>query len=289
MKTVTVIIPTYNRVNIIERTLASVLDQDYRKVEIVVIDDGSTDATESVVRRIAESNTDIDKWIRYIRQENLGACVARNRGMMHATGDYIMFLDSDDLIKPTKLSAQVNKMEAENSQCSICDFECIDETGNPVGRFKNNRHPHDFIRNLVSPSISTVLMRRDSVPPGLQWDSRLKRIQDMDFIFKYFASVGTWSYVNQALFRYCLHGGERISDSYLKGIQYSVLRKSFKSYIEGNATFITTEPVELYRAYTQALWKHQVKNTLVSFVPISLRKLLKRFRSIQIKLPFMNR
>ncbi len=283
MKTVTVIIPTYNRENRIARTLASVLDQDYGKIEIIVIDDGSTDATESVIRRVAEHNADADKRIRYIRQTNQGACVARNRGMMLTTGDYIMFLDSDDLIKPTKLSTQVKQIETENSQCSICDFECIDDTDRVVASFDNNRHPYDFIRMLVSPHISTVLMRSDSLPPGLQWDTRLKRIQDMDFIFKYFASVQTWSYINQALFRYCLHSGERISDSYLKGIQYSVLRKSFKFYLENNENFITTNPLELYRAYREVLWKHQLKNTLVSFVPIFLRKSLKRLRESKAK------
>jgi glycosyltransferase involved in cell wall biosynthesis len=59
MKTVTVIIPTYNRENIIGRTLASILDQDYRKVDILVVDDGSMDATEEVIRRVAERNDDV--------------------------------------------------------------------------------------------------------------------------------------------------------------------------------------------------------------------------------------
>jgi glycosyltransferase involved in cell wall biosynthesis len=276
MKTVSVIIPTYNRQNRIERTIASVLGQDYKKVEIIVVDDGSTDDTESIVNRIIECNIDADKIVRYIRQMNQGACAARNRGMMLASGDYVMFLDSDDLIKPTKLSIQVKQIENENSQCSICDFECINDTDKIVGNYNNNRHPHDFIRKLVSPHISTVLMKKDSLPAGLKWDASLKRIQDMDFIFKYFASVESWSYVNQTLFSYCLHGDERISDSYIKGIQYGTLIKSFKSYIEDNKNFVTQHAEELYCAYKYALRKHQVRNFLVTLVPISFRKSLKR-------------
>lgn len=281
MKTVSVIIPTYNRENRIERTLVSVLDQDYPNVEIIVVDDGSMDATESVIKRLIDRNQDTGKRIRYVHQNNAGACVARNRGMMLATGDYMMFLDSDDLLKKTYLSTQVNKIEIENSECSICDYERINDEGIIVGYFENNRYPHDFIRNLASPSISTVLMKRNSFPPGLQWNSELKRTQDIDFIYKYFASILTWSYVNQSLFQYCIHDGERISDSYLKGVQYDVLRESFKSYIRSNQNFITTQPMDIYRAYRKVLLKHQVKNTLARLTPIFLKKLLKRFKFVQ--------
>lgn len=278
MKTVSVIIPTYNRESRIERTLVSVLNQDYQNIEIIVVDDGSTDATESVIKRLADRNQAIGKRIRYIHQNNAGACVARNRGMMLATGDYMMFLDSDDLLIKTHLSTQVKQIETDNSQCSICDFECIDDEGVVVGYFNNNRHPHDFIRALISPHISTVMIKSDSILPGLQWNARLKRIQDMDFIFKYFSSISTWSYIHQPLFQYCLHGGERISNSYLKkGIQYCVLKESFKSYIKDNQSFITTHPMGIYKAYGRVLLKHQVKNTLAQFAPIYLKALLKRF------------
>jgi glycosyltransferase involved in cell wall biosynthesis len=279
VQTVSVIIPTYNRATRIERTLTSVLDQDYPKIEIIVVDDGSTDSTESVIKSVAGRNGDAGKQIRYIQQENQGACVARNRGMMLATGAYLMFLDSDDLIKRTKLSTQVSLIEGNNSQCSICDFECIDDTGKVVGYFSNNRHPHDFIREIASPSISTVLMRRDSILPGLQWNANLKRVQDIDFMYKYFASIQTWSYVGQALFQYCLHGAERISDSYRDGTPYSELRTSFKSYLANNAHFVATEPSQLYKTYARALLKHQLKNVVARHVPVYLKELAKAYRA----------
>jgi len=275
MKTVSVIVPTYNREKRIERTLASVLNQDYESIEIIVVDDGSTDATESIVKRVADSNIDVDKRIRYVWQINQGACVARNRGMMLATGDYIMFLDSDDLIKPTKLSVQVNQIESENTQCSICDFECIDDAGVVGETFENSKRPHDFIRTFVSPHISTVIMRRDSIPPGLQWNARLRSIQDLDFILKYFASVQTWAYVNEALFCYCLHGEERISDCYTKSMPYGTLRKSFKSYLDENKGFIATDARKLNSDYARAVWAHQIKNTLIRSMPNFVKKIAK--------------
>lgn len=281
VKTVTVIIPTYNREKRLERSIASVLEQDYPNVEIIVVDDGSTDSTEAVIKMIAERNLGLDKRISYIRQDNHGACVARNRGMMLATGDYIMFLDSDDLLDRTKLSIQVAQIETDNSQCAICDFECLDEAGNIVMYRNNNRHPHDFIRTFASPSISTVLMRRDSIPPGLQWNARLKRIQDVDFMYKYFASIDRWSYINQALFQYCLHSGVRISDTYSKGIQYSELRNSLKTYLGANRSFITTDSAMLYRDYIRVLRKHQFRNALVKLIPVSLKRLLKRLQATE--------
>ena len=278
MKTVSVIIPTFNRGQRIAKTISSVLNQDYTKIEIIIVDDGSVDVTASVVQKLSERNNSPDRSIRYFYQENSGACVARNRGLMLATGGYVMFLDSDDLIKESMLSAQVERIENEGSQCSICDFECIDEQGKIVLSFNNNRHPHEFIRNLISPSISTVLMRRDSLPPGLNWNANLKRIQDIDFMFKYFSSITKWSYVDQPLFQYCLHGDRRISDSYLKGVQYSILRNSFKTYIRNNTAFVTADPDGLYRAYARCLLKHQIKNAIISVVPSFLRKLVKRGR-----------
>jgi len=281
MNPVSVIIPTFNRANIIERTIASVLAQDYPEIEIIVVDDGSIDATDAVIRNIIERNSDDRKQIRYYRQANLGACVARNRGMMLATGRYIMFLDSDDLIVPAKLSTQVRQIEADNSQCSICDFECIDAAGNVFQYTSNDKHPHDFIRSLTSPSISTVLMRRDSILPGLQWNAQLKRIQDIDFIYKYFATISRWSYINRALFRYNLHDGERISDTYKKGVQYHVLRDSFGAYLFSNKSLITTDPGDLFNAYACALRKHQFKNALASITPVFLKKIFKYFTAAE--------
>jgi glycosyltransferase involved in cell wall biosynthesis len=280
MDAVTVIIPTYNRAGRIESTISSVLDQDYGKVEIIVVDDGSTDSTESIVRGLADKSADSNKQIRYVKQPNQGACVARNHGMMLATGRYIMFLDSDDLIKKSMLSIQVSKIESENTQCSICDFETVDENGMVLNYYNNNRHPHDFIRNLISPHISSLLMRRDSIPPGLVWNPKLLRTQDIDFIYKYFASIESYSYVNEALFRYCLHAGERISKAYIYGIQYKVLRRSFISYLRSNKDLSLTSGTALAFSYTYALWKHESKNKLLKFIPRSLKLVMKKHRAI---------
>lgn len=94
-----VVIPAWNRAHIIGRTIESCLGQDFGDFEIVVVDDGSTDATRDAVARYP------DPRIRYVRQENAGASAARNRGAIEARGRYLAFLDSDDEFLSGKLSA----------------------------------------------------------------------------------------------------------------------------------------------------------------------------------------
>jgi len=93
----TVIIPTYNRVEILDSAIQSVLSQSFQDYEILIVDDGSTDDTADAVRQYGEK-------IRYIYQENQGPGAARNKGISVATGEYVVFLDSDDLWFPWSLS-----------------------------------------------------------------------------------------------------------------------------------------------------------------------------------------
>jgi len=102
---VSVIIPTYNRAGFISDAIQSVLDQTYNNIEIIVVDDGSTDSTKDVLNQFMNK-------IHYYRTENKGPAHARNIGMKAASGKYIAFLDSDDLYLPWKLTLQVAFMEA---------------------------------------------------------------------------------------------------------------------------------------------------------------------------------
>jgi glycosyltransferase involved in cell wall biosynthesis len=102
--TVSIIIPTYNRARLLPNAIRSVLEQSYGHIEIVVIDDGSTDDTRKVLEPFAEK-------IRYLTSDHKGTAHARNVGMRAATGKYIAFLDSDDVYLPYKIELQVAFME----------------------------------------------------------------------------------------------------------------------------------------------------------------------------------
>lgn len=99
---VSVIIPTYNRARILRRAIESALSQTYGDIEVVVVDDGSTDDTREMLTLMSA-----DRRVRYFRQANAGVSAARNHGMRQARGEFIAFLDSDDSWHPWKLSAQI--------------------------------------------------------------------------------------------------------------------------------------------------------------------------------------
>lgn len=102
---VSVVIPTYNREKIIAEAVESALAQTYAKVEILVVDDGSIDDTENRLAAYGDR-------IRYIKQTNGGASSARNRGILESTGEWVAFLDSDDLWHPEKLATQMAQLQA---------------------------------------------------------------------------------------------------------------------------------------------------------------------------------
>jgi glycosyltransferase involved in cell wall biosynthesis len=103
---VSVIIPCYNQGHFLAEAIQSVLDQDYPSKEIIVVNDGSTDETRLVAARF-------DKFITYIEQPNLGAASARNAGIRRAKGEYIAFLDADDVCLPGRLSLEADILEQQ--------------------------------------------------------------------------------------------------------------------------------------------------------------------------------
>ena len=125
--TVSVVIPTFNRAELLSRAIESVMGQTYRDWEIVLVDDGSTDATPDVARAYVRRLGDR---LNYIRQNNSGSSRARNRGIEAARGRYVAFLDSDDEFLPTKLTRQIELFDARPELGLVyCDYSFVDLDG----------------------------------------------------------------------------------------------------------------------------------------------------------------
>ena len=174
---VSVIIPTYNRAWALKKAVDSVLVQEYSNFELIVVDDGSTDATQSLL------SASKDRLI-CIRQANQGVSVARNRGVAEAAGGLIAFLDSDDYWQPQKLSVQVAFFNA-HPDARICQTEEIwVRDGRRVNPGRRHQKPDGMIfipsleLCLVSPS--AVMLEKDLFSELGGFDENLPACEDYD-------------------------------------------------------------------------------------------------------------
>jgi len=123
---VTVVIPTYNRSAIVRRAIESALKQTYRNLECVVVDDGSSDDTRAVIQSYGSR-------IRYIYQENAGVTAARNVAIRHARGEFLAFLDSDDLWKPWRIESQVAALRRHpEAGLAWTDMTAVERSGTEI-------------------------------------------------------------------------------------------------------------------------------------------------------------
>ena len=210
---VSVIIPTYNRAWALKTTVASVFAQTYRPLECLVVDDGSTDETQEVVRVLSdECPSEIA--LRYFKQDNGGANSARNRGLAECTGDFICYLDSDDLLTPDSIGerAQVLIKDADLDFCyglTSIRNKNGDETGRMNTRWPGPDEPRiaPYLFNTISP-----LMRRSAcVRTGL-WREDDTHGQESEYFarLKYFSNKA--AFIDKTLSIYIRHGKGSLFD-----------------------------------------------------------------------------
>lgn len=120
MKSVSIIIPVYNVLPYLEEALDSAVNQTYNNLEIIIVDDGSTDGSGLLCDKYA-----IDPRVKVVHQENHGLSGARNTGLDMATGDYVAFLDSDDAFLPDMVQIMVEGIEKSKADLAVCGFETI--------------------------------------------------------------------------------------------------------------------------------------------------------------------
>jgi glycosyltransferase involved in cell wall biosynthesis len=180
---VSVIVPTYQRAAVVLEALESVLAQTLDDLEVLLVDDGSTDGTEEAVRaRFGD-----EPRLRILRQANGGASSARNLGLEHARGAYVSFLDSDDLYDPEYLARQVQRLESKpGAGVVVCDARyegTWPRAGTTVFGRASFRPPLDLDAILdgawVLPS---CLMFRRAEAPDVRYDETFRVVEDVDFL-----------------------------------------------------------------------------------------------------------
>jgi glycosyltransferase involved in cell wall biosynthesis len=190
---VSVVLPTYNRARTLRRAINSVLNQDYRNIELIVVDDGSQDETRDILNSIDDQRLRI---IHHDRNRGLGA--ARNTGLFASTGEFIAFQDSDDEWLDGKLTSQVGSLEGSAADC-ICVY-CIKIV---YGRNPDYVYGHRRIACVPGPEVSkvsgdvreilwrknlvstqTILCTRDAALKAGGFDPRLRNSVDWDFVLR---------------------------------------------------------------------------------------------------------
>lgn len=181
---VSIVIPTYNRGWCIEQAVESILRQEYANVEIVIIDDGSTDDTSTRIAALQERTSGPDgRRLVYFRQENAGAPTARNRGASLCGGDYIVFMDSDDLLTLTGLKKAMNFWSTCDADYLYLQVQKTDAEGAPLtcdligGEFDGSS------KSLLAYSWHTMgaIYKRKVVEQVGPWAPELKGSQDWEY------------------------------------------------------------------------------------------------------------
>jgi glycosyltransferase involved in cell wall biosynthesis len=180
MPKVSVIIPTYNCGHYLEQAIESAMDQTYRDLEIIVLDDGSTDNTSEVVQKYGTK-------IRYIRQTNAGLPAARNRAIEASSGEFIALLDSDDWWEPSKLAEQVPLLEQDPEVALVyTDLRVIYDDGEILPSFLASRPlaTSGYVFDLLLKSgfilPSTVLLRRTCLEEVGMFDESMRSHEDIE-------------------------------------------------------------------------------------------------------------
>ncbi len=177
MPRVSIIIPTYNRHKFLQEAIDSVLAQSYRDYELIVVDDGSTDETAEVAHKYNGK-------LSYIYQQNRGVSAARNKGIAASTGDYICFLDSDDLWQPDKLKVQLEFMDKRPKYPVCYTDEIWIRYGVRVNQRKKHAKyggwilPHCLPLCIISPS--SVMISRGVFDKLGVFDESLPAAEDYD-------------------------------------------------------------------------------------------------------------
>lgn len=210
---VSIVIPTFERGGLVGEAVRSVLDQTVANLEVIVVDDGSTDGTASVIERLAA----VDARVRYVWQRNAGRSAARNHGLEMAQGSYVGFLDSDDELEPWALQAHLDVMEQDGlSGMTIAGYRLVDVTG----RVLEERRPWlsggalDLAGWLFDcyGLPGSVLHRRGWLEAAGGFDENLDMAEDWDLYLRLAAAECPMRFVERVTCRYRQHGGSSMSD-----------------------------------------------------------------------------
>lgn len=224
---VSVILPVYNGEKYLQETISSILGQRLTDLEVLAIDDGSTDGTAKILRRCAET----DSRVRVFTQKNGGPAKARNLGIREARGEYLCFMDADDLIAPGMLEDMWNMAHSGDMDCVACGYVMDTDGHEKVFSFPDFAGPAEQFRAHFTDMLRDQLMyvvwnklyrtalvreRGASFPDYLSGEDRL-------FNFQVYPYIERFGFISTPFYRYFLRGEQTLANRYVENRFDSVL------------------------------------------------------------------
>ncbi|MBX0312660.1 MAG: glycosyltransferase [Sulfurihydrogenibium sp.] len=290
---VSVVIPTYNRANLIKKSIQSVINGDYKNIEVIVVDDHSTDNTYQIVSALQAK----DSRIRYIKlDKKSGAQAARNRGIIEARGEFIAFLDSDDSWESNKLAIQMEALKSANYNPYMVIHSncfCYDEATGKKWIWKlpiTEGKCYELLLQRPSPVFPSILTSKIALFDIGLLDENIIAYQEWDTSIR-LSKICEFVHIQEPLFTYHLHSGKTISKDPIKDIQgyFQIVEKNKfvlkeKGYLCGHIRILIHKLIEFndfrfmdeilsylkYCNYNQGI----IKNLLMFNLPAKLKRIL---------------
>ena len=220
---VDIIIPAYNQGHYLQASVESALNQSWRNIEVIIVDDGSTDNTAEVAQAFSDDR------VTYIYQQNAGLSAARNTGLRHSTGEYISFLDSDDLFLPEKLELLLAEFE-QNPDLGLCagNAMLINEDGIPSGKTYGLGIPTTPEEWLLGNRIhvGSVVVKAEWLRKTEPFDEQLRACEDWDMWIRLSLVGCQMGWISETVSKYRIHGQQMTRQTVrMKTAMLSVLDK----------------------------------------------------------------
>lgn len=282
---VSVIIPVYNKASFVKETLESVLSQSYTNTELVLVNDGSTDGSIQILREFQQK---FPGKVRVIDSINLGVSAATNLGIHAAKGEFIQFLDADDLMSPDKIEKQINLLSGKGpNEIATCEWVTFQSH---IDLY--NRVPYSVFRDFSSGldllllfwnqqemmAISSYLTHRDLIFKAGPWDETLTINQDGEFFCRVLARAKGVLFEPEAKVFYRQPGVNNVSQQRSAKAAKSLL----ESYIAYEETVLEFEDSKRIRTALKKVYQKYLYDIFPHY-PELLEKASNRMRLLRIK------
>ncbi|HZH58307.1 MAG TPA: glycosyltransferase [Metabacillus sp.] len=202
---VSVIVPVYNCEKYLLKCLESICNQTYSNIEIIIVNDGSTDNTEKIIINMKEQ----EHRIIYYKQENSGPSEARNKGISLSKGEYLVFIDSDDTVEPSYIEMLLNEMLISKADLICCGYKDISEFGivnYSDFHFNNSATVHSMMEMVCKGTggvLWSKIFKKEIISKhSLKMDKTIFMSEDLLFVLQYVTNCKSFGLINKYLYNY---------------------------------------------------------------------------------------